>query len=39
MLGIFVILLVVGAYAAYALNSPKLPEVKGCVNPFGELSR
>lgn len=37
LLGIFVVLLVVGAYAAYALNNPKLPEVKGCVNPFREV--
>ncbi|WP_457752770.1 hypothetical protein [Thermococcus sp.] len=37
LLGIFVVLLVVGAYVAYALNNSKLPEVKGCVNPFREV--
>ncbi|EHR79553.1 hypothetical protein OCC_09164 [Thermococcus litoralis DSM 5473] len=36
-LSLLVGLLLVGAYAAYAVSQPKLPEVKGCVNPFREV--
>ncbi|WP_087036866.1 hypothetical protein [Thermococcus litoralis] len=36
-LSLLVVLLLVGAYAAYAVSQPKLPEVKGCVNPFREV--
>lgn len=34
LLSMFVVLLLVGVYTAYALSQPKLPEVKGCVSPF-----
>ena len=33
-LSVLVVLLLVGAYAAYAVSQPKLPKVEGCVNPF-----
>ena len=33
-LSVLVVLLLIGAYAAYALSQPKLSKVKGCVNPF-----
>ncbi|ACS89719.1 MAG TPA: hypothetical protein HA302_04295 [Thermococcaceae archaeon] len=37
MLSMLMVLLLIGAYATYAVSQPKLPEVKGCVNPFREV--
>ncbi|WP_457752610.1 hypothetical protein [Thermococcus sp.] len=37
LLGIFVVLLVVGAYGVYVISYPQYPKINKCVNPFREV--